>query len=482
MEDIVPGGARNGAVNRMGTENVMKRQQHIDLLHGNILQALTGLAVPIMATSLVQTAYNLTDMAWIGRVGSGAVTAVGAAGMFIWFSSGIVTLSRMGGQIKVAQSLGEGKYEEAVEYGRGALQITVALALVFAVITNVATESLIGFFGLQSMETVRAAQIYLRITGGLILFSFLNQTLTGLFTAIGNSRTPFLANCAGLVVNMILDPVLIFGLGSFPRMEAVGAAAATVLAQIMVTMIMVWRAAGDTVLFDRIRIWEKTRLERLYTIWTLGFPSALQSMLYSGISMMLTRMVAGWGDTAVAVQRVGGQVECISWMAAEGFGSAMNAFTGQNFGARLYGRMKKGYRVALVIIGVWGMITSCILVFGAEPLFRIFIQEPEVVPLGIHYLVILGYGQMPMCQELVAAGALQGMGKTMSCSLITIVLTGLRIPLAMALGSTKLGLDGIWWALTITSIAKGAVFVGYYLWILNRLDTCGGHTGRKAKR
>lgn len=453
-----------------------RKNRHIDLLHGSILPSLTGLAVPIMATSMVQTAYNLTDMAWIGRVGSGAVAAVGAAGMYTWLSSGIVTLARMGGQIKVAHSLGEGSREEAAEYGRGAIQMTILLALVFAVAVNLFSGPLIGFFGLSNARTVQQAVEYLRIAGGLILFSFLNQTLTGLFTAIGDSRTPFLANCTGLAVNMVLDPVLIFGLGPFPRLEAVGAAAATVTAQLVVTLVMLHRAARDTVLFDKIRVYKKTSWVYIRTMLKLGIPSSLQSMLYSGISMVLTRMVASWGDSAVAVQRVGGQIECISWMTAEGFGSAMNAFTGQNYGARLYDRVKKSYWLALAVIGLWGAMTSCLLVFGAEPVFRLFIREPEVVPLGIGYLVIIGYGQMPMCVELMTVGALQGMGKTMSCSVMTIILTSARIPLAILLSGTALGLDGIWWALTITSITKGIVFLAYYSRTLRRLPGSAGES------
>lgn len=99
--------------------------KHIDLLHGKILTSLTSLALPIMATSLVQTAYNLTDMVWVGRVGSHAVTAVGTAGMYIWLSGGVVTLARMGGQIKVAHSLGKGE-AQAAEYARGAILYLVS--------------------------------------------------------------------------------------------------------------------------------------------------------------------------------------------------------------------------------------------------------------------------------------------------------------------------------------------------------------------
>lgn len=445
----------------------MKR--NIDLLHGKILPSLTALAVPIMATSLVQTAYNLTDMAWIGRVGSHAVASVGAAGMYTWLSGGIVTLARMGGQIKVAHSLGEARMEDAAEYAGGALRMTVMLAILYALITNMFAGNLIGFFGLSSNQIVQDAEGYLRITCGLIVFSFLNQTMTGLFTAVGDSRTPFLANCVGLATNMVLDPVLIFGLRPFPRMEAVGAAVATVTAQMIVTAVLVARATTDSVLFGRVKLWKRSEPGYVRTMVALGFPSAVQNSLYCGISMVLTRMVASWGDAAVAVQRIGGQIECISWMTAEGFGSAMNAFTGQNFGARAYERVKKSYFTAAILIGIWGSFTTCLLVFGAEPIFRLFIREPEVVPLGIGYLTVIGYGQMFMCEELMTVGALQGMGKTMSCSLLTVVFTASRIPLAILLGNTALGLDGIWWALTISSIAKGIVFVCYYISTLKRL-------------
>ena len=278
-----------------------------------------------------------------------------------------------------------------------------------------------------------------------------------------------MANCTGLAVNMALDPVLIFGMGPFPRMEAAGAAAATVTAQMIVTLVLAGRAFQDKVLFDRICLWKKTSLSYFRDIFKLGVPSALQSMFYSGISMVLTKMVASWGDAAIAVQRVGGQVECISWMTAEGFGSAMNAFTGQNFGARFYDRVKKSYLLAMVVIGLWGTFTSCVLIFGAEFIFTIFIQEPQVLPLGISYLVILGIGQMPMCLELLTVGALQGLGKTLPSSVITIALTAARIPLALILTRTGLGLNGIWWALTLTSMAKGCMFVGYYLWVLKSL-------------
>ena len=110
----------------------MKKQ--INLLEGSILGSLTGLALPIMATSLVQMAYSLTDMAWVGRLGSQAVAAVGTAGMYTWLSQGVSMLAKMGGQIRVAQSLGEGQKKKAALYAQGAIQLGVLFAAIFAAI------------------------------------------------------------------------------------------------------------------------------------------------------------------------------------------------------------------------------------------------------------------------------------------------------------------------------------------------------------
>ena len=444
-------------------------KKNIDLLNGNILTSLTELALPIMATSLVQTAYNLTDMAWIGMVGSDAVAAVGAAAMYTWLSSGVATLARMGGQVKSAHAYGEGNHREAVQYGKGALQLALVLAAVYGIITNLFAGPLIGFFHLNSSLVVEDAIVYLRIACGLILFAFIGQTLTGLYTASGNSRTPFVANCIGMGANIVLDPLLIFGLGPVPGMGVAGAAIATVTAQFILALVLVLSMRRDPVLAAQMRIWIATPLSNIKTMVRIGFPAAIQSMLYCGISMVLTRFVTAWGDTAVAVQRVGGQIESISWMTADGFGTAINAFVGQNFGAGNLKRVKKGYMTASVIMFIWGIFTTCLLIFGAAPIFSLFIHEPEVIPAGADYLRIIGFSEMFMCVELMTVGALSGMGKTMEASIITIILTAARIPLAVILGSTVLGLNGIWWALTISSVVKGIIFFVYYLHIMKKM-------------
>ncbi len=457
----------------------MKKQ--VDLLNGKIISALTELAIPIMGTAAVQMAYNLTDMAWIGRVGATAVASVGAAGMYTWLSTGVVMLAKMGGQVKVAHSLGEGRKERAAQYGRGALQLAVILAVIYGIVMNVFAYPLIGFFGLEDPKIIGDAVIYLRIAGGLIIFTFLNQTLTNLFTAIGSSRVPFAANCIGMLSNIVLDPMLIFGIGFFPEMGVAGAAAATVASQAVVTAVMLWHVRKDTILFNRIQFWKKTPLPYFIIMVKIGFPAAVQETIYCGISMLLTRFVTGWGDTAVAVQRVGGQIESLSWMAAEGFGMAINAFVGQNYGARQFGRMRKGYFIAAGMMAVWGSIITALMILFSTPIFGLFIHEADVLPYGADYLKIMGVGQIFMCVELMTVGALAGMVKTLYSSIISIILTSARIPLAMLFGSTFLGLDGIWWALTVSSILKGITFFLVCCIVLKRIVKRAGQEGEGEK-
>lgn len=117
---------------------------------------------------------------------------------------------------------------------------------------------------------------------------------------------------------------------------------------------------------------------------------------------------------------------------------------------------------------IWGMFTTALLFFGAEPIFAVFIHEPDVIAQGASYMRIISVCEMFMCVELMTVGAMSGLGKTMEASVITILLTAMRIPLAMILGNTALGLDGVWWALSVSSIMKGILFFGYYTRILGR--------------
>ena len=434
----------------------------INLLEGKILPALSALALPIMATSLIQMAYNLIDMIWIGKIGASAVASVGAAGMFMWLSNGLATLAKMGGQIKVGHALGAQKKEDAASYAQSSIQMGIVFAIGFGILSVVFADEMIGFFQLNSAQVIQDAKLYLMITCGLVIFSFMNQIFTGILTAMGNSRTSFIATGIGLVLNIVLDPLFIFGFGAIPPMGVAGAAIATVLAQLVFMLLFLYTILRDTVLFCDVHILHSYSSQHTREIFRIGLPSAVQSMLFSGISMVIARLIAGWGDAAVAVQKVGSQIESISWMTAEGYAAALNSFVAQNHGAKNTDRIREGYRLSMIVMLSWGVFCSLVLIVFPQLIFQVFIQEAEVLPMGVDYLRILGVSQLFMCMEITTAGAFSGLGKTLPPSIVSITLTGARIPMAILLGRW-LGLNGVWWAITISSIGKGIVLLGWFL-------------------
>ena len=441
-----------------------------NLTKGPILKTLTKLAIPIMASYFIGTLYNITDMAWIGQLGSKAVAGVGVGGMFTWLSQGLSSIARMGGQVQVAQCIGRGDREKAHGYAQVAIQLAFYMGLIFALISLIFVHQMVGFFNLTDPEAYSAAVSYTRIACGLIVFSFLAVTLTGLYTAQGDSQTPFWANLIGLATNMILDPILILGPGPFPKLGVIGAAIATVTAQFIVMGIMVlgvMRQKKENVL-KGIRLAAVIPGSYLKGICQIGIPSGIQDMTYCFISMILTRMVSGFGAEALATQRVGGQIESISWHTADGFAAALNAFTAQNYGAGKMDRVKKGYRASLLTVGIWGLLVTAIFVFAPNTIARIFFHEPKAIAIAVSYLIIIGLSEAFLCVEITTIGAISGLGKTHLCSIISILFTSMRIPLAIVLGNTSLGLDGIWWALSSTSMIKGIIFTATFFWITRR--------------
>ena len=440
-----------------------------NLTKGPILKTLTKLAIPIMASSFLGTLYNITDMAWIGLLGSKAVAGVGVGGMFTWLSQGLAAMARMGGQVQVAQCIGRGERDRAHGFAQAAVQLATLMGMAYAVISLLFARQMVAFFQLTDLEAQTAALSYTKIACGLIVFSFLTLTMTGLYTAQGDSKTPFLANLIGLVTNMILDPVLILGPGPFPELGVVGAAIATVTAQAIVMMMMILGVIiqkKENVL-KGIRLTAKIPKEYLGGLCRIGIPTAIQGMAYCAISMVLTRMVSAYGAEAVATQRVGGQIESISWNTADGFAAALNAFIAQNYGAGKMDRVRKGYRASLWTVGIWGLLISFVFICFPQAIADIFFHEPKAVATAVGYLVSIGFSEAFMCVELTTVGALSGLGRTRLCSIISITFTSARIPLAIILGGL-IGLSGIWWALSVTSIIKGIIFTCTFLWITRK--------------
>ena len=434
--------------------------KNIDLTEGNIVEKLVKLALPIMGTAFIQIAYSLIDMIWVGRIGSKAVASVGTAGFYPWLAMAFIMISKVGGEIKVAQSVGEKNEKDTKYYIKSAIEINMILSFLYSLTLIFLRGPLVGFFKLGDVEVINMSEQYLLIVGLGMMFYFINPVFTSIFVGLGNSKSPFKINTIGLVTNIILDPVLIFGIGPFPKMGVTGAAIATITSHIIVSLCFIYLIMKDKANHFKIKLFREVDFSYYKTLFVLGTPVALQNGLFTVFSMMMGVIVASFGPVAIAVQKVGSQIESISWNSCDGFASALSSFVGQNYGAKKIDRINKSSKYALIGVSIWGSLTTAILVFLGEPIFRAFINEPEAILKGTDYLKILGYSQLFMCFEIIVAGIFKGLGRTYIPSIIIALLTGLRIPLAIFISKPEiLGLNGIWWSITLSSIAKGILLV-----------------------
>ncbi|WP_455539874.1 MATE family efflux transporter [Terrisporobacter sp.] len=434
--------------------------KQIDLTEGNIVEKLVKLSLPIMGTAFIQIAYSLIDMIWVGKIGSKSVAAVGTAGFYPWLAMAFIMISRVGGEIKVSQSVGEKNEKDTKYYIKSAIEINMILSFLYSLTLIFLKGPLVAFFKLGDVDVINMSEQYLLIIGFGMMFYFINPVFTSIFVGLGNSKSPFKINTIGLVTNIILDPILIFGVGPFPKMGVIGAALATIISHIVVSSCFILLIIRDKSEHFKIKLFKDVDFTYYKTLFILGTPVALQNGLFTVFSMIMGVIVASFGPVAIAVQKVGSQIESISWNSCDGFASALSSFVGQNYGAKKIDRINKSTKYSLIGVFIWGSLTTSILVFLGEPIFKSFINEPEAILKGTDYLKILGYSQLFMCLEIIVSGIFKGLGRTYIPSLIIAILTGCRIPMAILLSKPQvLGLNGIWWSITLSSVLKGILLV-----------------------
>jgi putative MATE family efflux protein len=250
---------------------------------------------------------------------------------------------------------------------------------------------------------------------------------------------------------MILDPILIYGYLGVPALGISGAAIATISAQILVCLINIIHLNFHFEYFKFREIKTFLNVKRQYcaNILKIGFPPSIENLVYAGFSIILARLISNYEPLAIGVQRLGTQIESIAWMSANGFGTGVSAFVGQNFGAGNYSRIWQGFKTGVKITYTIGAIYCLILLIFPRLIFSLFLRDETTIQLGVEYMRIICITQPFLCVYMVCVGAFNGLGKSIYPSVIGLSASVFRIPMAMLL-SKIYGLNGIW--ITISSL------------------------------
>ena len=463
-------------------------KEDLDLTEGGVAKPLFFLALPIVITNLLQTAYNLADTFWLGQYSNTALAAVSFAFpmVFLFISLGLGI--SVAGSVLVAQNTGRGDERQA-EY---AASQTVVFALVVSVLLGgigfFIVDDLLTIFGAAPATLVEATKYMKVITLGLpAMFGFF--IFISLMRGYGDTVTPMLVMLVTVILNVVIDPFLINGWVFFPELGIEGAAYATVFSRVVATV------AGFGIMFSgkrgvRIRLSDmKPDLSYLREILNIGVPASVEGVSRSLSVNLLLIIVGTFATEVVSGYGIGVRVFSVIFLPAIAVARGVETMAGQNIGAGKPDRAETAADVAAVatflILGAVGVL---VFLFP-EPIIRVFTDPSnpgteQVVATGAQFLryVALTFGFIGVVRAYT--GAFRGAGQTLVSAVITITFLGLiRLPVAagLALGVggvytlplvgvtltvpqvvTAMGPTGIWWGFVVSNVVGALLALAWF--------------------
>lgn len=430
----------------------------VDPTRGSIRSAVLRLSWPAVATALLQTIFNITDTFWVGRgLGPEALAGVSTAGFAVWMILSLAEICAVGLTAVASRRHGEGAPERAAGAGYEATLLAMSLALLVGLLSLAGLPHL--FAVMQTPPAVTAEGVgYLGVYLAGLPVVFLYFVMDAAFRAAGDTRTPFVLLAAAVSMNVVLDPLLILGLGPLPRLGIQGAALATLTTRGLA-------CGAGYLLLVRQGLVRRVRpgTERPLRILRIGLPVSVAGAVFSLVYILLTRITSTFGVAALAALGVGHKVESLSYMACVGFGVAAATSVGQNLGADRPARARRaGWLSTGLGMGVTA-VTGATFLLAPDLIMGVFTEDPAVVDVGSSYLRIVAVAQLFMALHLILESAMGGAGYTLLPMLVGIAMALARLPLAEILAGL-VGVAGVWWAISSTSVAAGAAMA----WIWHR--------------
>lgn len=443
----------------------MNKSSLPDYTSGPIVKSLISLSIPIVFANILQTAYQLIDTFWVGRLGAEAVAAVSLSFPFLFFMISMAGGLAIAGSIMVSQYKGKGDLKQ-VNYISG--QTFLMMIFVSAIV------SVLGYvFAGPLMKLINAAPDvmpdatkYLQISFAGLIFMFGFFVYQSLMRGIGDVKTPVYLVLATVLLNLVLDPLFILGYGPIPAYGVTGAALATVGTQGLAAVI------GIAMLFSGkygIHLkWSDLKVDWpvMKKMFMLGFPASISQSTRALGMMLMTFLVASFGTVIVASYGIGGRILSFIIIPAIGLSMATSALVGQNVGAGKIERAAAITKLSSIISFVFLTAIGALIFIFAKPLTEFFVPgNAGVIESGTYFIKIMAFTFGLIGVQQTMNGAFQGSGNTNISMIISIVsLFVIQFPLAFILSKhTPLGANGIYWAFPFTNALTTLIALIWYM-------------------
>lgn len=424
------------------------------LIQGPVGKTLVKLTWPMVFGILGIVAFNLADTFFVGQLGTQQLAALSFTFPVVLVISSLAMGLGIGTSSVVSRAIGEGDFHKVKRLTTDSLVLSVLIVVVFVLAGLLTLEPVFRMLGATS-ELLPLIKQYMRIWYMGMVFVVVPMVGNNAIRATGDTKTPSAVMLVAVAVNLVLDPLLIFGIGPFPRLELVGAAITTVFARASVFVVAVYilakREKMITVRFRPIKAVMNSWREILY----IGLPAAGTRIIVPFAIGIITRIVAGYGPAAVAAFGVASRIEFFALAVLMALASVLGPFIGQNWGAGKPDRIKLGIRISSRFAVVWGLFMFALLAAAARPVASVFNDNPDVISGIVLYLRIvpLAFGLEGVL--ILSAAALNVLNKPLhAAGLIFAQMLLFYIPLAY-MGSYLLGLTGVFGALALVYALGG---------------------------
>ena len=425
-----------------------------------ILPLLISMAVPAMFSMLVMALYNIVDSVFVSQLGTNGLTAVSVAFPIQMLMNAVSIGTSIGVNSLIARRLGEGRNEDASSAALHGLILGVCAWIVFVILGVFGTETFVNIYT-SNAEVAAYAVDYISIVVIFSLGSLLQIMVEKVLQSTGAMVHAMVVQLIGAITNIILDPIMIFGLLGFPAMGVAGAAIATVAGQFLGAIF------GLIILFTKVKVLHisfkgfKLNSTIIANIYEVGVPSIFMQAIGSIMIMGMNLILAKFSDTAVAVLGVYYKLQSFVFMPVFGLNQGLMPIMGFNYGARKKERIYEAFRYGIMIAATIMTLGCLAFNFVPELLLGIFNPDADMLAIGTHALRYISLSFPMAAASIIISTVFQAIGKG-KYSLYISLLRQLVLILPIAYVMSLSGLDGVWLAFPIAEVI--AFFISIFLY------------------
>lgn len=444
-------------------------QQGQDLTKGTIRKELWSLAWPMMLSVFFYTLYNLVDAFWVGKLSAESIAAVSISQLTLFMMVALSMGITVGSGVLMAMQIGAKNKPEAERLLGQSFVLAAIAAGFFTTVSLIFRDQMLVLSGASGTIFAPALEYFTITSAGSVLF-FILMTIMFAFNAQGDTFTLTKLFAFSTLVNVIFDPILIFGLFGFPALGIGGAAYATLISQ-TAFIVVALKVLSSEKRMVRFRFKNLTiRWESVKKVLKIGIPASLTQVLNPvGTAALLYITSMGFAEKGTIAFTIGSRVEFLGFLPAVGFGFAGLALIGQNMGAGNFKRAREAFQTALQYAVVAAASLGVLAAIFAGVITRTFTSDASVTGYAMSYIWVVSLSYGFLAAMMVEANAFQAIGRSWPGFWIVFLrFVGISIPLSLLLTQVwDVGIMGIWTAIILGNVV--ASIVGYF-WITRALN------------